>query len=136
MTRKHSGSRSPRGAEIPVSPEPGSPESPTDSAWHDSKPGPGSSLDEVRFWSIREVGKLQETARFTGKHLRVLMNEMDAMKKQASTKAEATSVVTEFDRLRHDFQTEVTSVRTELDAAGTEAKLTSVNDLIANLNFY
>ena len=59
--RDRSGSRSPRGADIPVSPE-----SPPAEAWHDDKPGPSSSLEDVRFWTVREVSKIQETARFVG----------------------------------------------------------------------
>ena len=65
----------------------------SDRAWHDAKPGPMSSLDEVRFWAIREIGKVQETSRLTKKHLRILMNDVDLLKAQMAGKADATQSV-------------------------------------------
>ena len=59
-----------------------------------------SSLDEVRFWAIREIGKVQETSKFTGKHLRILMNDVDLLKTQMAGKADAVQSVREFDKVR------------------------------------
>ena len=72
----------------------------SDAAWHEAKPGPASELDEVRFWSIREIGKIQETNKFTGKHIRILMNDVDSLKHQMASKADAVQSVHEFDKVR------------------------------------
>ena len=97
-------------------------------------------MDEVRFWNIREVGKIQETARFMGKHIRVLMNEMDALKRQVDSKADAQQAVSEFDKLRNEVTQEFATLRqdvhhgmskamAEADITGTAAKLTTLSDL-------
>ena len=139
-------SRSPRGRStgvaVPVSPES------ADAAWHEAKPGPASSLDEVRFWSIREIGKIQETNKFTGKHIRILMNEVDTLKKQMATKSDAIQVVHEFDKvrsevqdggqriqaafdqLRQQFGDELAKTFVDIDSVGTNAKLTNLGDLV------
>ena len=73
-------SRSPRGSAAAATRVPDSPD------WHEAKPGPTCSIEELRFWTIREVGQLQESARATGAHIAWLLNEVKAVK---ASKAEA-----------------------------------------------
>ena len=92
---------------------------------------------------MREVGRVQETARFTGNHIRVLMKEVDVLKKQMGTKAEAVQVVNEFDKLRGEVKEEFGTLRrdvhqgvskamVEADIAGTAAKLATLGDMVNN----
>ena len=105
-------------------------------------------MDEVRFWSIREIGKIQETNKFTGKHIRILMNEVDTLKKQMATTSDAIQVVNEFDKvrsevqnggqrvqaafdqLRQQFGDELAKTLAQLDYASTDAKVSNLSDLV------
>ena len=78
------------------------PDSPGSTDWHEGKPGLGCSLEDIRWFAIREIGKLQETTRFNGRHLHNLKSEVDILKETVGTKAEASLVVNELDRLRTD----------------------------------
>ena len=120
----------------------------SDGAWHDAKPGPTSSLDEVRFWVIREIGKIQETSRYAGKHLRVLMNDVDGLKAQIVTKADAVQSVREFDRVREEIHDggqrvhaafnqlrqqvgeELTKTTAQLDSSTADAKVSNLADMV------
>ena len=76
------------------------PGSPGTASWHEGKPGPGCSLEDIRWFAIREI------ARFSGRHLHNLQSEVDALKGRVDTKAEANLVVSEFDKLRVDTRVE------------------------------
>ena len=72
-------------------------------------------MEDLRFWSIREVGKLHDTSRFAGVHLHALRKEVDSLKARLDTKAEATAVVSEMDRLRGDVGEEFRKTRLEIE---------------------
>ena len=97
-------SRSPRGSAAAETRVPDSPD------WHDAKPGPTCSVEELRFWTIREVGRLQETARLTGGHIAWLLKEAQELR---ASKAEAVRVDNELGRLRGDVAGEFTTMRNE-----------------------
>ena len=112
-TRQHGDfSRSPRGAgatpgrNVPV------PDSPS---WHDAKPGPSATFEDLRFWAIHQVGSIQETARLAGMHIHDLRKEVETLKARVSGKAEAEPVAAELDRLRGELGQEFQKVRKELD---------------------
>ena len=80
-------------------------------------------MEDLRFWSIREVGKLHDTSRLAGTHLHALRKEVDSLKARLDTKAEATAVVSEMDRLRGDVGEEFRKTRLEIE--GTFRELTA-----------
>ena len=106
------------------------------------------SLDEVRFWTIREIGKVQETNKYTGKHLRILMNDVDLLKAQMAGKADASQSVLEFDKVREEAQAigqhaqtaldqtrqqvgdEMAKAVAQLDASAVDAKISSLADIV------
>ena len=79
--------------------------------WHEAKPGPGCTQEQLRFWTIREIGKLQETSRLAGPHIHGLRKEIADLD---ATKAETGPVAAELDRLRQDVTGEFAKVRLEL----------------------
>ena len=85
--------------------------------WHDAKPGPGCTQEQLRFWTIREIGKLQETARMAGAHIQGLRAETAELK---ATKANVGPVAAEFDTLRREVAAEFTQVRADLDKSELE----------------
>ena len=106
------------------------------------------SLDEVRFWTIREIGKVQEANKYTGKHLRILMNDVDLLKAQMAGKADASQSVLEFDKVREEAQAigqraqtaldqtrqqvgdEMAKAFAQLDASAVDAKISSLVDMV------
>ena len=80
-------------------------------------------MEDLRFWSIREVGKLHDTSRLAGTHLHALRNEVNDLKARLDTKAEAAAVVSEMDRLRGDVTEEFRKTRLEIE--GTFRELTA-----------
>ena len=79
-----------------------------------------SSMEDLRFWTIREVGKLHDTSVNAGTHLHALRKEVDALTARLDAKAEATAVVSELDRLRRDLGEEFRKNRLELESAFQE----------------
>ena len=73
-----------------------------------------STHEQLRWWSIREIDALHETARVAGTHARNLQKEVENLKAQMSTKAEAAPVAAELDRLRGDVGEEFRIMRTEI----------------------
>ena len=106
-----SSAATPGGTGVPV------PDSPS---WHDAKPGPNCSAEELRFWSIREIGTLHETARLSGSHIHGLLKEVKALRSMVEPKAEATAVASELDRLREDCVKEFGMFRKEFDKSDLE----------------
>ena len=82
-----------------------------------------SSMEDLRFWTIREVGKLHDTSILAGTHLHALRKEVNALTARLDTKAEAAAVVSELDRLRGDVGEEFRKMRLELEK--TSKDLTS-----------
>ena len=116
----------PTGADRPV------PDSAGTADWHEGKPGPSCSVEDLRWFTIREIGKSKETARFAGRHILNLQTEVDALKGRVDAKAEANLVVNEFDKLRADTRAEILKIQAELDHTGLEARMVAVNDLAGN----
>ena len=90
-------------------------------------------MEDLRWFCIREISKLQETARFSGRHIRNLKAEVDILKDRVGTKSEAHLVQDEFGRFCGDTLTELLNLKAEIDATGTEAKLAMINDLVGTL---
>ena len=80
-------------------------------------------MEDLRFWSIREVGKLHDTSRLAGTHLHALRQEVDSLKARLDTKAEAAAVVFEMGWLRGDVGEEFRKTRLEIE--GTFRELTA-----------
>ena len=59
-------------------------------------------MEELRFWTIREVGKLHDTSVLAGAHLHSLRKGVNALTARLDTKAEAAAVVSELDKLCGD----------------------------------
>ena len=87
------------------------------------------SVEDLRFWSIREIGKLHETSRVAGAHIHSLLKEVESLKTRVEPKAEATAVAAELDRLRDDCGKEFDKVRKELDKADLENAVGRLADL-------
>ena len=102
---------------------------PDSPSWHDAKPGPNCSAEELRFWSIREIGKLHETSRLAGSHIHGLLKEVRALRSLVEPKAEATAVASELDRLRADCAKEFGTIRTEFDKSDLENAVGRLADL-------
>ena len=77
-------------------------------------PDATGTLEQLRFWSVCEIDALHETSQLAGFHLHTLHKEVDALKDRLETKAEATPVVEELDRLRGDTGEEFRKMRLEL----------------------
>ena len=91
------------------------PDLPGAAQWHEGSPGPNCSVEDLRWFTIREMGKIHEIPRATGRLLHAMQVEINSLKAQAGTKAEAHLVVTELDKLRQDAEVDFTKVRAELD---------------------
>ena len=76
-------------------------------------------MEGIRWFAIREIGKNQGTARFSGRHLHNLQSEVDAVKGRVDTTVVANLVVSKFDKLRGDTRVELLKLQAELDTAGT-----------------
>ena len=79
-----------------------------------------SSMEDLRFWTIREVGKLHDTSPNAGAHLHALRKGVNALTARLDANAEATAVVSELDRLRGDLREEFRKNRLELENAFQE----------------
>ena len=106
---------------------------PDSPSWHDAKPGPNCSIEDLRFWSIREIGKLHDTSRMAGAHIHNLLKEVEHLKARVEPKAEALAVAAELDRLRADCAREFGTLRTELDKSDLEQAVGRLADLHKDL---
>ena len=102
------------------------PDSPTEDAWHGNIPGPGCSVEDLRWFCIRELGSLKETAKVNGTNLHRLGAKVEIMAGRLDAKAEAPQVQAEFGKLRQEIGTELGRVIAEADTAGINARLTSL----------
>jgi hypothetical protein len=103
-----------------------------DRAWHDSKPGPGCSFEDLRWYCIREIGNLQEASRASGKQAFAQTMEIDLLKGQVGTKADAKLVQDEFDKVRAETRDEMVSLMAEVDIEGLDAKFATLTDGLDN----
>ena len=76
--------------------------------------------EQLRWWSVREIGALQEEAKNASAQTRILQKEVDDLKGRVDTKAEALPVSHELDRLRGDVGEEFRIMRTELTKTSSE----------------
>ena len=96
-------------------------------------PGPACSLEDLRWYAIREIGSIKETARANGRNVHGLMKEIETLKGRVGTKAEAHLVQDEFTKIRRDTREEMVNLMAEVDAIGTEARLMAMNDAVTAL---
>ena len=68
-------------------------------------------MEDLRWYCIREIGKIQETARASGKNAHVLRMKFDVLKGRVETKSDAHLVEAEFTKARADTQAEFTKIR-------------------------
>ena len=87
------------------------------------------SVEDLRFLSIREIGKLHETSRAAGAHIHRLLKEIESLKARVGPKAEATAVAAELDRLRDDCGREFDKVPKDLDKADLENAMGRLADM-------
>ena len=87
-------------------------------------------MEDLRWYCIREIGNLQETARASGKNAYNLKMEVDILKGRVGTKSEAHLVQDEFTKLRGETRDEMVNLMADIDTTGTETKLVMVNDLV------
>jgi hypothetical protein len=96
-------------------------------------------MEDLRWYCIREIGKIQETARASGKNAHVLRMEFDVLKGRADTQSDAHLVEAEFTKQRADTEVEFAKVRAdtreemvnvlaEIDLEGVEAKFDTLKD--------
>ena len=88
-------------------------------------------MGDLRWYCIREIGNIKETARASGKNVYHMKMELDILKGRVGIKSEAHLVQDEFTRLREDTRTEMVNLMADVDSAGMEAKLATINDLVA-----
>ena len=88
-------------------------------------------MEDLRWYCTRETGNIQETARASGKNVYHMKMELDILKGRVGTKSEAHLVQDEFTKLREDTRTEMVNFMADVDTAGMEAKLATINDLVA-----
>ena len=81
------------------------PDSPGTANWHEGKPGPSCSMEDLCWYCIREIGKLQGTARANGKKFFNLKMDVGILKGRVGTKAEAHLVQDEFNKVRQSSTT-------------------------------
>ena len=113
------------------------PESPPDDGWHTNIPGPGCSVEDLRWFCIREVGALKDTAKVNGTNLHqlvikveILTGRVDALDGRVDAKAEATRVQAEFDSLKQEVGTELGKIVAETDTAGMNARMVSMAETV------
>ena len=56
--------------------------------WHEGKPGPGCSMEELRWYCIREIGQLQSNARAAGKNMQSNKIELEILKGRLNDKVD------------------------------------------------
>ena len=102
------------GTDVPLPHEPGfdspdraKPASESSANWHKGTPGPGSSMEDLRWYCTREIGNLQGTARASGKTAYGLRMEFDIPKGRVDTKSEALMVQAGFTKVRTDTRDEL-----------------------------
>ena len=76
--------------------------------------------EQLRWWSVREIGTLQEEAKNASAQTRILQEEVGDLKGRLGTKVEALPVSHELDRLRGDVGEEFRIMRTELTKTFSE----------------
>ena len=106
------------------------PDSPADDAWTANVPGPGCTVEDLRWYCIREFGAIKDSIKASSVNLHQTNVKVEVLDGRVATKAEAERVQVEFDNLRQQVGNELAKSAADIDSVGTNAKLTNMGDLI------